>query len=207
MKLIIWRTYFRFSPIDCKKLAPVWETLADDFVLEPDVVIAKVDAEAENSKAIAAAQGIVSYPTIKFFPKGSKDPENYEGDRTESDFIEFLNLKAGTHRVVGGGLDNKAGTIDFLDNIIAKYVSGDSLTKISEEAKGAAKNLQQKYAPYYVKVLDKLASNAGYAAKELARLEKLLSKGGLAAEKVDDLTSRSNILRRFLVKQKAKEEL
>jgi len=120
----------------CKNLAPVWENLAGDFALEPDVLIAKVNAEADNSKATAEAQGIVSYPTIKFFPKGSKDPENYEGGRAENDFIEFLNLKAGTHRIVGGSLDNKAGTIDSLDSVIAKYVSGDSLAKITEEAKG-----------------------------------------------------------------------
>jgi protein disulfide-isomerase A6 len=185
----------------------VWDALADDFALESDVLVAKVDAEAGNSRATAEDQGVVSYPTIKYFPKGSKDPENYDGGRSESDFVQFLNLKAGTHRMVGGGLDNKAGTVDSLDSIIAKYVSGDSLAKITEEARGVAKDLQQKYAPYYVKVLDKLGSNAGYAAKELARLEKLLSKGGLAAEKADDLTSRSNILRRFLTKEKGKEEL
>jgi protein disulfide-isomerase A6 len=104
-------------------------------------------------------------------------------------------------------LDNKAGTIDSLDSVIAKYVSGDSLAKITDEAKGVAKDLQQKYASYYVKVLDRLGGNGGYAAKELARLEKLLSRGGLAAEKADDLTSRSNILRRFLVKEKGKDEL
>ena len=204
---MLTNTFFAFSLTDCKNLAPVWEALASDFALEPDVLIAKVNAEADNSKATAKAQGIVSYPTIKFFPKGSKDPENYEGGRTESDFIEFLNLKAGTHRVVGGGLDNKAGTIDSLDSIIARYVSGDSLAKITEEAKGVAQDLQQKYASYYVKVLDKLGSNAGYAAKELARLEKLLGKGGLAAGKADDLMSRSNILRRFLGKEKGKDEL
>ena len=100
------------STIDCKALAPTWETLAQDFITEPNVVIAKVDAEAENSKATASEQGVTSYPTIKFFAKGSTEGEAYTGGRTEKELIDFINEKAGTHRVPGGGLDTKGGTID-----------------------------------------------------------------------------------------------
>lgn len=57
-------------------------------------------------------------------------------------------------------------------------------------------------------MLEKLAKSRGYAEKELARLEGLIKKGGLAEEKLDDLVSRSNILRRFGgVKESGKEEL
>src|SRR5277367_1387837 len=47
----------RLTSKDCKSLAPVWETVALDFANEPNVVVAKIDAEAENSKATAQAQG------------------------------------------------------------------------------------------------------------------------------------------------------
>ena len=43
-----------------------------------------------------------------------------------------------------------------------------------------------------------MKDSEGYVAKEFARLKKILDKGGLAPEKVDDLVSRSNILRQFL---------
>ncbi len=196
------------SPVDCKSLAPTWEALANDFALEPSVIIAKVDATAENAKATAQDQGVESYPTIKYFPKGSTTPVEYEGGRSEEDFISFLNAKLGTHRVVGGALDATAGTVPSLDAIIEKYTAGGNLVNISKEAADAAKGLEDKYSHYYLKVLEKLAKSQGYAEKELGRLQNLLKKGGLAPEKVDDLVSRSNILRKFAErKETIKEEL
>ncbi|MCJ1256117.1 hypothetical protein MMC24_003937 [Lignoscripta atroalba] len=190
----------------CKSLAPTWEILANDFASEPSVLIAKVDAEAENAKSTAEEQGVKSYPTIKYFPKGSTTPQAYEGGRSEKDLIDFLNEHTGTHRAVGGGLDAKAGTVESLDAIVAKLTAGGSLATISEEAIKAAKGLKDKYAEYYVKVFSKLGISQGYAEKELARLEGLLKKGGLAPKKIDDLTSRTNILRKFIGKD-SKDEL
>lgn len=192
---------------DCKSLAPIWEQVATDYALESNILIAKVDAEAENSKATAQDQGVNSYPTIKYFPKGSTTPEPYEGGRTEQDILSFMNEKAGVHRTVGGKLDEIAGTIPSLDTIVSRLTS-ESIAGLSEQIATAAKSSKDKYAEYYVKVSDKLSKNAGYAEKELARLQGLIKKGGLAPEKVDDLTSRSNILRRFKGQEPvAKEEL
>ena len=67
--------------IDCKSLAPIWEIVAQDFASESSVLIAKVDAEAEQSKATAQEQGVSSYPTITYFPKGSSTPEAYAARR------------------------------------------------------------------------------------------------------------------------------
>lgn len=181
--------------------------MANDFSAEPTVVIGKVDATAENSKATAEKQGVKSYPTIKFFPKGSSTAEDYGGGRSEEDFVEFLNGKAGTHRVAGGGLDDKAGTIASLDEIIFKLASGGDVKTISEEVTRAATGIKDKYAEYYVKVLVKIVKSRDYAEKELKRLEGLIRKGGLAPQKLDDLISRSNILRKFSKRESAKEEL
>jgi protein disulfide-isomerase A6 len=195
----------------CKTLAPIWETVAQDFANEPNVVIAKVDAEAENSKATAKDQGVTSYPTIKFFPKGSTTAEAYSGGRTEKDLVDFMNSKAGTHRTPGGGLDLTAGTIDSLDSLVNKFTGGSSIAEIAAEATKAAQEYkdgaQYKYAEYYVKVFNKLSKSDNYAAKELARLDRIIKKGGLAPEKVDEFTSKSNILRRFLEKASGKSEL
>ena len=187
-----------FSNTDCKTLAPTWETLANDYLRESDVVIAKVDAEAENAKTLTKEQGISGFPTIKFFPKGSKEPEPYQGARSEAAFVAFLNSKAGTHRAVGGGLDSKAGTIAQLDEIVGKYVSSRSFGDLVAEVKKVVKGVQDKYAQYYVKVAEKISQNEGYANKEFERLSKIIQKGGSAPEKLDDIVSRSNILRQFL---------
>ncbi|WYZ38880.1 hypothetical protein EsH8_III_000794 [Colletotrichum jinshuiense] len=192
----------------CKTLAPVWETLAQDFSLDEGVVIGKIDVEAENSKATAGAQGVSSYPTIKFFPKGSKEGEIYSGGRSEEDFVKFVNEKTGTNRTPGGGLNAIAGTIAALDKIVAKFTGGASLSDAAAEAKKEAETLkeqaQYKYAEYYVRVFDKLSKSDGYAQKELTRLDGILSKGGLAPTKRDEITSKTNILRKFLEKVEEK---
>ncbi|MCJ1275135.1 hypothetical protein MMC21_002935 [Puttea exsequens] len=191
----------------CKSLTPVWEEVAKDYASEPHVLIAKIDAEAENSKATAQDQGVKSYPTIKYFPKGSTEPQPYEGGRTEDAILSFMNEKAGTHRLAGGRLDELAGTIPSLDDIVTRVTGGKDISTLSQELTTAAKDLKDNYAEYYVKVSNKISNNQGYVEKELARLQGLLKKGGLAPEKVDDLTSRSNILRRFEVEALIKEEL
>lgn len=190
---------------DCKNLAPIWETLANDFINEPNVLIAKVDAEAENAKALAKDQGVTSYPTIKFFKKGTTEPLPYEGGRSEKDFVEFLNTNSGTHRAVGGGLDATGGTIEALDTIVAKFSNAyaDGVKEITKAAGG----IKDKYAQYYVKALTKMSTNKEYAEKEYKRLQGLISKGNLAPEKLDDLYSRSNILQKFIPKEAEKSEL
>ena len=186
------------SPPDCKSLAPTWESVAADFAAEPNVLVAKVDAEAENAKATAREQGVSSYPTIKFFPRGSTTPEMYEGGRAEQDLVAFLNAKAGTHRAPGGGLDASAGTVEALDLLIGKLATGATVDSITTDVKKAATGLKDKYAHYYLKVLGKLEASKDYADKELRRLEGIIKKGGLAPEKADDVISRSNILRKFV---------
>lgn len=198
---------------DCKKLAPTWEQLAYDFENEHDVVVAKVDADSDGSKATAKAQGVSSYPTLKFFPAGSKEAEAYNGGRAEKDLVAFLNEKAGTHRAEGGGLDTTAGLVEALNVIVDKYTAGqtalaDATAEIAKEAAGLKEGVQAKYAEYYVKVFDKLSKNDDYASKELTRLDSILKKGGLAPTKLDEFTTKSNILRRFIEKAKdVKDEL
>lgn len=201
--------------LDCKSLAPTWETLADDFANDANVLIAKVDAEAENAKNTAQAQGVTSYPTIKFFPAGSKTAEDYNGGRDEASLVKFVNEKAGTHRSVGGVLNDLAGTLPTFDSIVARFTAaGVTLSEAAAEAKKEAEALkeqaQHKYAEYYIRVFDKLTKSEGFAAKELARLEGILKKGGLAPAKIDELTTKTNVLRKFVNKvtgQESKDEL
>lgn len=186
---------------DCKKLAPTWETLASDFVNEPNVIIAKVDADNDNSKSTAQEYGVKSYPTIKYFPAGSKEAQPYEGGRTEDAFINFINEKAGTHRTPGGNLNAIAGTVDAFNALVTKFTGGATLADITAEANKEIESItdaaQLTYAQYYVRVFDKLNNSDTYVAKELARLEGILAKGGLAPTKRDEIVRKTNVLRRF----------
>ncbi|PHH82064.1 hypothetical protein CDD82_7145 [Ophiocordyceps australis] len=200
----------------CKSLAPIWEIVATNYAEDENVIIAKVDAEAANSKSVAEAQGINSYPTIKWFSAGSKEAISFEGGRSEKDILEWVNEKAGLNRVIGGGLDKVAGTVASLDVLVAKLHDGDKPAEVAiqvkEEAEKLKENAQYKYAEYYVRVFDKLKSNDDYASKELSRLDGMLSKGGLAPKKRDEIQRKTNVLRKFVEKvadeaEEVKDEL
>lgn len=191
----------------CKSLAPTWEKAAGDFVREKDVVIAKIDCDGAG-KSTCGKYEVGGYPTIKFFPSGSTEPSEYTGGRTHEGIIKFLNQETGTHRVVGGGLDETAGRIEALDNIVHKY-HGDTntLEEIIAEVKEVSKSITDPYAVYYARVLEKIVKNgADYVTKELARLEKIYNSGSLSGEKTDDIVKRQNILRQFLGEDIAQDQ-
>jgi protein disulfide-isomerase A6 len=82
----------------CKSLAPEYEVVGDAFAKINDVVVAKVDAD--KHKELGSRFGVSGFPTLKFFPKGSKTPEDYNGGRSANDIIEFINGKTGSRAKV-----------------------------------------------------------------------------------------------------------
>eukprot|EP00606_Chrysophyceae_sp_TOSAG23-5_P001313 GSChrysophyteH2.ASY1.ANO1.1431.1 assembled CDS len=80
----------------CKNLAPEWDIAGKAFYPEDDIVIAAFDAT--TSDTIAQNFGVQGYPTIKYFPKGGAEPEDYQGGRTADDIVGWVNDKVGTAR-------------------------------------------------------------------------------------------------------------
>ena len=76
----------------CKKLEPIYDELAKRLANEPDIIIAKMDATANEHSAV----NVKGFPTIKFYKKGSKDaPSDYAGDRTLEGFLAYLEKEVG----------------------------------------------------------------------------------------------------------------
>lgn len=70
----------------CKQLAPIFDQLGDKFKDNANIVVAKIDAtanELEHTK-------ITSFPTLKFYKKGDNSVIDYNGERTLEGFTKFL---------------------------------------------------------------------------------------------------------------------
>ncbi|CAL1362421.1 unnamed protein product [Linum trigynum] len=71
----------------CKKLAPILDEVALSFEKDPSVLIAKLDATANDLPSDTF--DVQGYPTV-FFRSASGNLVQYEGDRTKEDIIEFI---------------------------------------------------------------------------------------------------------------------
>ncbi|KAG6396253.1 hypothetical protein SASPL_142399 [Salvia splendens] len=72
----------------CKSLAPILDEVAISFQNDPDVLIAKFDATANDvPKDKFEVQG---FPTL-YFRSANGNLSQYEGDRTKEDIINFIN--------------------------------------------------------------------------------------------------------------------
>lgn len=70
----------------CKQLAPIYDQLGEKYADSDSIVIAKIDAtanELEHTK-------ITSFPTIKLYKKGDNNVVDYNGERTLDGFSKFL---------------------------------------------------------------------------------------------------------------------
>uniref|UniRef100_A0A671P586 Protein disulfide-isomerase A3 n=1 Tax=Sinocyclocheilus anshuiensis TaxID=1608454 RepID=A0A671P586_9TELE len=84
----------------CKKLEPKYTELGERLYSDPNIVIAKMDATAND---IPQGYDVQGFPTIYFAAAGRKDePKRYEGAREVKDFINFLKREASKPLVLNG---------------------------------------------------------------------------------------------------------
>jgi len=185
----------------CKSLAPVWEKLAAAFANEPEVTIAKLDADAH--KDLGSKYGVSGFPTLKWFTKSDKtNPESYDGGRDLEDLVAHVNQEAGTSRGSDGRLTGAAGVVQDLSEIAGKFFStaDDEKDKLTAQAAEVVSKLQgktQEYGHTFVKLLALVnKKGAAFVETEIARVEKLLT-GALSPAKTDELTIRKNLLATF----------
>jgi len=70
----------------CKQIEPVWDELGEKYEDSNDIIIAKMDATANELQDVK----IPNYPTFKYYPKGSSEVIDFDGDRTLEGFTRFL---------------------------------------------------------------------------------------------------------------------
>lgn len=82
----------------CKQLQAVYEQLGDAFP-SSKVIIAKADADGP-AKDLGNRFGIRGYPTLKWFPPGSLEPEDYSGGRDLDSLAKFVTQKSGVKSTI-----------------------------------------------------------------------------------------------------------
>lgn len=70
----------------CKSLAPIYEELATKLKGNKNLVIAAMDATANEAEGV----NIEGFPTIKFYPANNKAGLDYKGGRTLEDIEKYL---------------------------------------------------------------------------------------------------------------------
>lgn len=174
----------------CKSMKPALAAVAKAFANEKSVVIASFNADAPENKAKAGSLGISGFPTLKYFIEGGEAQE-YNGGRDLSDFISFVNSKAGTQRTADGSLDDTAGTSGDLNAAAAAYTANGDKAKFEAAAKDGSAS------EWYAKVAASIDSKgADFVEKELARVAKML-EGKLTPVKRDQMTVKKNVLSAF----------
>ncbi|XP_043721296.1 protein disulfide-isomerase-like [Telopea speciosissima] len=83
----------------CKKLAPILEEVAISFQSDPDVIIAKIDATANDIPT--ETFDVKGYPTL-YFKTASGDLLQYDGDRTKEDITSFIKFIQKDQSKTGG---------------------------------------------------------------------------------------------------------
>ncbi|KAH0933208.1 hypothetical protein HID58_010325 [Brassica napus] len=130
----------------CKKLAPEYEKLGASFKKAKSILIAKVDCD--EHKSVCTKYGVSGYPTIQWFPKGSLEPQKYEGARNAEALAEYVNKEGGTNVKLAAAPQNVVVlTPDNFDEIVLDQ-NKDVLVEFYAPWCGHCKSL----APVYEKV-------------------------------------------------------
>lgn len=118
----------------CKKLKPVWDRLANEiYANDPSVQFVEVQVDGENGELgmrLLDDYLVENLPTIIFFDPSRKNAtggvysEWYTGGNSVDPIVEYVNYVAGLHRDRYGGLEESAGTIKKMGELLRSHYTG-----------------------------------------------------------------------------------
>ncbi|GMG21486.1 unnamed protein product [Ambrosiozyma monospora] len=194
--------------IHCEKLKDTWNKLADVYHRDLErVLISQVNTSGdEPTDWLKNRYEVTSFPTILFVTDGNLDePEVYEGDRSLTDLVRFVNEKTFLHRSADGGLDSLAGTLPQMNGKIKAFVGSNRVTRIAmvKEVVNELRILdkEKKFTEeikYYAKVINSLVSGGfEFIDGEISRLGNMMKSGALNDDSRDSIRMRLNALKLF----------
>jgi len=144
----------------CKSLAPEYEIVAAAFANKP-AKVASVDADKHRD--LGGRFGVSGFPTLKYFPAGSKEGEAYNGGRKAKDIVDFISSKAGTNARIKEAPTSVVVLTDSNFDGIVKDSSKNVLVEFYAPWCGHCKTL----APDYEKVANIFASESDVVIAKL----------------------------------------
>ncbi|CED84486.1 Protein disulfide isomerase (prolyl 4-hydroxylase beta subunit) [Phaffia rhodozyma] len=109
----------------CKKLKPIWDTLADKYAEVPTVLIAAFDA-TENDLPPSEPFKLTGFPTLKFKPAGSSEYVDYQGDRSLESLIEFVQEHSQSDLTAKvGGSKNETPLAQEAEDVVLDKTTGE----------------------------------------------------------------------------------
>ena len=172
------------------------EKSAKAFRRENNISIAEIDIT--KFRSFYFDMKIVDLPTFKLFIQNS-DTINYEGHVNAKDIINFINDYCDSNRDVNGYLNDKAGIIDEMDDIIATFLKNPS-NELVQKAKAMQIENKQSFN-YYIELMENVIQYGNsYLNNEETRLEKILQKyrNLESSNETDALQIKLNIISVFI---------
>ncbi|CEG48340.1 protein disulfide-isomerase domain [Plasmopara halstedii] len=115
----------------CKSLAPKFEELAEKFADVESIIIAKMDATA--NEVDHSGVDVRGFPTIIFFPgKDKQNPVVYDGSRDVEGFTEFLKTNAQKFKLDGSNYGAEDGE-DIVEDENEKEVAQEDKKEVEHE--------------------------------------------------------------------------
>jgi len=153
-----------------------------------NVLVAKVSGH--DSPKLKERFGITSYPTVKFFPRGSAEPVTSSGTTTP-EMIDFVRMQLNPKLMELKNLATEF--MDTSDSAKRKQIVGKAEALVAT-FDAASKDYANLYVTFFSKIADK---GDDFIEKESARLKGLIDSKSTIPAKREEFQRRVNILKSF----------
>ena len=89
---------------------------------DPPILLAKVDANDDANKDLAAEHDVKGYPTLKILRNGGKYSQEYKGPREADGIVEYLKKQSGPAAVEIKSAEDTAAVIGDLKVVIVSVL-------------------------------------------------------------------------------------
>lgn len=76
-------------------MAPTWQQLAEKYVGNAEINVAKVDCTLQHNRDLCTEQQVNGFPTLFIYKDGEKLSE-YNGSRSLEDLVDFIKTHVGS---------------------------------------------------------------------------------------------------------------